>query len=150
MTPSKLGAFNAADSLSVAKQLATSSKKLSPTMAKSLGKNIAPTEPLNDIASIASGVPLSCFNNTDPSTLAGLVSKMDLSNMNGFRKGFIAAKIAASNDPAAIQSLLSQTTDRTIINSIPASLIKSLNVDMSSISPNFLPKSYVKLIFFII
>jgi len=62
-------------------------------MAQSLGKNIPPNQPLNNIASIASAVPLSCFNNTNPGTLCNLISSMDTENMSPFKKAFIGAKV---------------------------------------------------------
>ncbi len=93
MKPSQLGAMSSADSLTVAQALSTSGNKLSPAMAKSLGQNIPPNAPLNNIAGIASSVPLSCFNNTSPGQLANLIGSMDLSNMDPMKKGFIASKV---------------------------------------------------------
>jgi len=82
-----------ANSLLVAQALATSNSTFSPSMAKSLGQNIPAGTPLTNIASIASAVPLSCFNSTPPGTLVNLVSSMDLGNMDSFKKGFIASKV---------------------------------------------------------
>ena len=82
-----------ADSLAVAAALSSSGNTLSRSMAKSLGSNIAEGTPLDNIAGIASSVPMSCFNNTSPAQLANLVGSMDLENMSPIKKGFIAARV---------------------------------------------------------
>ena len=93
MKPAKLEQMSSADSLTVAAALSSSGNTLSPAMAKSLGSNIAEGTPLDNIARIASAVPLSCFNNTSPAQLAKLVGSMDLENMSPMKKGFIASKV---------------------------------------------------------
>ena len=93
MKPSQLSSFSPADSLQVARTLAQSGQTLSPSMAKSLGANIPANQPLDTIPTVASSVPLSCFNNTNPATLANLIGSMDLGNMSPFRKGFMASKV---------------------------------------------------------
>ena len=51
--------------------------------------------------------------------------------------------MAASNNATIIATLLASTTDSSIINAIPAALILSLNIDVSTISATSLPLSYV-------
>ncbi len=51
--------------------------------------------------------------------------------------------MAASNNATVIATLLASTTDSSIINAIPAALILSLNIDVSTISATSLPLSYV-------
>ena len=144
LTPAQMGAFSPADSLSLAQALSTGGKKLAPSMAKSLGANIASNQTLSGIASIASGLPLTVFSNTAAATLVSLVGSMDLGNMDGFRKGFIATKIAASNNATNIQNLLLSTSDSSIVNSIPTSLFSTLSINISAIPAANLPKAYVK------
>ena len=93
MDPSKLGNFSKADTLNIAKALANGNKKIDKNLAKSLGKNIAKDTDIKDVLSIASAVPLECFNNTKASDLVDNLDKMDTSNMNSFRKAFIANKV---------------------------------------------------------
>lgn len=68
-------------------------------MAASLGANIAAnaTQNMSAIASIASGIPLACFDNIangpNPNTLITAISSMDLGNMGPFRKNYIASKV---------------------------------------------------------
>ena len=81
------------DSLSIAKKLSTEKTNINKDMAMNLGKNIPKTENLNGIASIASGVPLECFNNTNASDLVNLLGSMDIDNMSPNRKSFIGAKV---------------------------------------------------------
>lgn len=144
LTPAQMGAFSPADSLSLAQALSTGGKKLAPSMAKSLGANIASNQTLSGIASIASGLPLTVFSNTAAATLVSLVGSMDLGNMDGFRKGFIATKIAASNNATNIQNLLLSTSDSSIVNSIPTALFSTLSINISAIPAANLPKAYVK------
>lgn len=98
MSPSQLSSFNSTNSLSVAKALNSNGQKLSSQMAMSLGKNIPANQPIDEIASIASAVPLSCFNNTNPNTLCNLISSMDIDNMSPFKKAFIVSKVFIKND----------------------------------------------------
>lgn len=93
LTPFKLGNFSPDESVSVAAKLSEENTKLTQIMAKSLGAKIPITENVASIASIASSIPLQCFNITSPATLASLVNKMDLDNMDPFRKGFIAFQV---------------------------------------------------------
>jgi hypothetical protein len=85
--------MSASDSMTVAAALSNSGSTISRSMAKSLGSNIAEGTPLDNIAAIASAVPLSCFSSTSPAQLANLVGTMDLENMTPLKKGFIASKV---------------------------------------------------------
>ena len=144
LTPNQLGSFSQNDSLALAQALTTNGKQLSKSMAKSIGSNIPANQPLDNIAGIASSVPLSVFNRTSPNTLVNIIGQMDVSNMDSFRKGFIATKVASSNDPTLILNLLNKTSDADIVNSISIKLINSLNIDLSSNSIFNIPKAYVK------
>ena len=67
-------------------------------MAKSLGANILSnsTTNMSTIASIASGIPLACFDtvaSSNPSSIINSISSMDLVNMDAFRKNYIALKV---------------------------------------------------------
>ncbi len=98
MSPIQLNSFNSTNSLSVAKALNSNGQKLSSQMAMSLGKNIPANQPIDEIASIASALPLSCFNNTNPNTLCNLISSMYTDNMCPFKKAFIVSKVFIKND----------------------------------------------------
>ena len=82
-----------ADSLQIGLALATSGKQLDPASAMAIGKNIPKTANAKDLMSIASSIPLQCFNNTLPSDLVNNLAQMDLGNMDSFRKTFIADKV---------------------------------------------------------
>jgi hypothetical protein len=97
------------------------------------------------MVAIASALPLECFNNTQPNEIVLSLAKMDTINMDEFRKGFITAKIIASNSTKIIQSLLATTSDPTIINSIPTSTLASL--DLTQVSASNLPTSFVYVTF---
>jgi len=145
MHPSQLGALSSGDALTVAMALnSNSGQQLSPQMAMSLGRNIPPNTPLTSIASIASSVPLSCFANTNPSQLVSLISTMDTGNMSPARKQYLGSKIASSGNASVLASFLANTNDPNMINSIPASMFSSLNINISNIPPANLPKSYQK------
>ena len=141
--------------------------KLETSMAKSLGANIPVTQSVDSVASIASSIPLECFNNTSNEKLASLVRSMDLNNMDPFRKGFIANqvfsisflsflidlkyyyfKIASSKNASVIKNLLTGTTDSFIINSIPTYLLSKINLNISAIPATNLPKAFVIFIIF--
>lgn len=91
--PSNFSFFSSNDSLDIAKKLANSSRYINKEMAMNLGRNIPKDQTLNGIATIASGVPIECFNNTAPTDLVKLIGSMDVDNMNPNRKNFIAAKV---------------------------------------------------------
>lgn len=148
LLPSQLGSFSESDSLLVAQALTSKGLKLSPTMAKSLGANIPLTSSVSSLASIASSIPLECFNNTSPDNLVSLVGSMDLDNMDPFRKGFIASQIASSKNSSIIANLLIGTSDSSIVNSIPSYLFNQLNINVSSIPATNLPIAYVCFIYF--
>ncbi len=62
-------------------------------MARGLGAKIpANTDPIQ-VLSIASAIPLECFNNAKPVDLLNNLEKMDLANMNSLRKSYIASKV---------------------------------------------------------
>ena len=94
---------------------------------------------------LASQVPLSCISSTSPSTLVNLLTSMDTGNMDGFKKSFIATKIANSNDKALIKSMLLAATDSSFINSITTNMMSSLGIDVSNIPAIKLPLAYVYL-----
>lgn len=85
--------FSPNDSLQIAKALMSGNKKINKKMAKNLGANIPKTAKISDVISIASAVPLECFNNSSPDDLVNSISKMDTGNMDSFRKSFIANKV---------------------------------------------------------
>ena len=85
--------FSKADSLNIAKALATGGKKLSKQMAKNLGANIPADTKVTDVLSLASSIPLECFNNTNATELVGNLAAMDTENMDNSRKSFIANKV---------------------------------------------------------
>ena len=85
-----------ADSLKIGMALATSGKKLDEKSTDALGKNIPKTANAKDLLSIASSIPIQCFNNTLPSDLVNNLAQMDLDNMDSFRKTFIAQKVRDS------------------------------------------------------
>lgn len=93
LTPSELGNFSKADSLEIAKSLATGSIKLDKKATENLAKNIPKTANAKDLLSLASSIPIECFNNTKPSELVDNLADMDLENMSKFRKAFIAKKV---------------------------------------------------------
>lgn len=93
LNPTKLGNFSKADTLDIAKALNTGSKKIDKELAKSLGKNIPKDTDVKDVLSIASAIPLECFNNTKATDLVSNLDKMDTENMDNFRKAFIANKV---------------------------------------------------------
>lgn len=90
---SALNNFTGDDALKIAKALATGDQKMSKEMAKSLGANIPANTSVNDVLSIASSVPLECFDNAKPADLISNLEKMDTDNMDSFRKSFIAKKV---------------------------------------------------------
>lgn len=138
-----MGSYNADDSIKIAKALNDNGKTISPTMARSLAANIPASQPVNEIASIASQVPFNCLNIAKPSDLVTSIAKMDLDNMDDFRKGFIVQKISTSNDASTLINLMKATSDPAIIGSIPSSLISKLGIDISSIPAANLPQAYV-------
>ena len=136
--------FSPDDSLNIAKALVSGKKKINKKMAKNLGANIPKTAKIADVISIASAIPLECFNNSSPADLVSAISDMDTENMDTFRKSFIANKIIKSKSKDTIQNLLKSTSDKTMINSIPANMFESLNIDVSTIPATNLPKSFMK------
>ena len=93
LSPFQLNDLSGQDSLNVAKQLSLNKMSLTPAMAKTLADNLPLNTPLDNIASIASQMSLTSFNNTSPSTLVNLLPSMDIKNMNDFKKSFIATKV---------------------------------------------------------
>lgn len=138
-----MGSYNADDSIKIAKALNDNGKTISPTMARSLAANIPASQPVNEIASIASQVPFNCLNIAKPADLVTSIAKMDLDNMDDFRKGFIVQKISTSNDASTLINLMKATSDPAIIGSIPSSLISKLGINISSIPAANLPPAYV-------
>ena len=144
LSPSQMNNFSPDDSLNIAKALVSGKKKINKKMAKNLGANIPKTAKIADVISIASAIPLECFNNSSPADLVSAISDMDTENMDTFRKSFIANKIIKSKSKDTIQNLLKSTSDKTMINSIPANMFESLNIDVSTIPATNLPKSFMK------
>ncbi len=95
---SQLNNFSSSDSLNIAKALSTKNKTIEKAMAESLAANVPTNAKVTDVFSIASSIPLECFNNTAPSDLVNILAKMDVSNMNGFRKSFIANKVVTTSN----------------------------------------------------
>ena len=85
--------FSGADSLEIAKALATADKKLDSELAKNLGRNVPKTADAKDLMSLASSIPIECFNQTSAADLVNNLGKMDLDNMDSFRKTFVANKV---------------------------------------------------------
>jgi len=137
---------NATNALAVAQSLG--SIQINPVLAKSLGANLPNNTNITSVASIASGLPLSIIKNAAPADLLTALPKMDLGNMNSFTKSFISAQIAKANDSNQIQNFLKASTDSSLVNSIPTSQLKSLNLNsidtVGSIPPNNLPKAFLK------
>lgn len=136
-----MGSFSKEDSVKLAKALSSSKKTLDPVMAKSLAQNIPDNTPLDNIASIASAVPISCINNTSPATLVNLISSMDMENMDDMKKTFIATKITSSNNATLIENMMKSTADPAIVNSIPTKKLASINV--TDIPATNLPPAFV-------
>ena len=113
-------------------------------MAKSLAQNIPENTPLDNIASIASAVPISCINNTSASTLVNLISNMDMDNMDEKKKAFIASKITSSNNATLIENMMKSTSDPAIVNSIPTKSL--LSIDVTNIPAKNLPPAFVNYI----
>lgn len=90
---SDLNNFTSADSLLIAKALSSGNKTVDKEMAKSLAANIPKNTKVSDVLSVASSIPLECFNNSSPSELVSVLGKMDVENMDSFRKSFIANKV---------------------------------------------------------
>jgi len=88
-----MGNFSGSDSLDIAKALSTSNKKLDEESARSLGRNVPKTANAKDLLSLASSIPIECFNQTSASDLVNNLGKMDLDNMDSFRKTFIAKNV---------------------------------------------------------
>lgn len=97
LSMSALNNFSASDSVKIAKALSSGNQKMSKEMAKSLGANIPVSASVTEVLSIASSIPLECFNNTKPSDLVSSLEKMDTDNMDSFRKSFIANKVILNN-----------------------------------------------------
>lgn len=93
VTPDKLVSISRDDSLKLAKQLADNKKTLPPAMAKSLADNLPANTPLDNIASIASQMPLSSIDNTSPNSLVNILPSMDINNMDNLKKNFIVNKV---------------------------------------------------------
>jgi hypothetical protein len=94
MQPSQLSSMTPNQALSIAMALTSNNGQiLSPQMAISIGALIASNQPLDQIASIASSVPLICFNNTNSATLCNLIGTMDTNNMSPSRKAYIGSKV---------------------------------------------------------
>ena len=140
-------AKNQSNALAVAQALGSSNIQLSPVMAKTLAANLPNDTNLTSVASLASGLPLGVFANAPPSDIISSLSKMDVSNMNPFVKGFISSQIAKRNNSDQIKSFLQATSDSTLVNGISTSQLQSLNLkslsDIQSIPPNNLPKAFV-------
>lgn len=91
ISPSSFKNFSVADSLNIAKALGN--KTIDKEMAKNLGARIPKNASVLDVLSVASAIPLECFNNTSPSDLVNNLDQMDTANMDPFRKNYIANKV---------------------------------------------------------
>ena len=143
MKATDLGNFSAADSLNIAKALSNGNQTIDREMAKNLGASISKDVPVTEVLTIASAIPLECFNNSSPDDLVSNLDRMDTGNMDTFRKSFIAVKIISSNSSSTITNLLRSTADATMINSIPSIMFTQLNIDITQIPATNLPTSYV-------
>lgn len=143
LSDSELDTLSENDSLALAAKLSNSNKKLNPSMTLSLGLNIPDTQPIDNLTSIASSVPLDCISQTSPQTLSSMYTKMDTDNMNSFRKGFIAGQIQSSNDTSAVANLLNNSADQNLISSFGVSFLNNLTLNVSTIPLKNLPTSYV-------
>ncbi len=76
LTPTKMGNFSGSDSLDIAKALSTSNKKLDEESARSLGRNVPKTANAKDLLSLASSIPIECFNQTSASDLVNNLGKI--------------------------------------------------------------------------
>lgn len=115
--------------------------------AKALGQNVPKNTALNQVVKAVGFVPLEVINNTDSNSMAGLLPSMDLTTMDSSRKSFVANKIAQSRNASLIQSVFTNG-DATMAGAIPLSLINSLNISLSGVSPTKLPPAYVSFLFF--
>jgi hypothetical protein len=155
MRPDQLlsaGSASPAAALSIAQSLQTGGISLSPIMAKSLGQNIPANTNVTGIASIASGIPLACFDNAQPNDLLNSLPGMDLSNMSPQRQNYIGKKIVAgflnsSNGLASITSFLKTSSNQALLSAISSSQLVNLGLNslssLANISANNLPKSFV-------
>ena len=84
---------DSAQALNIAKALFTNGIQLSPIMIKSLGQNLPAGTNVSEVASIASGLPLTFFTNASATDLINSVGSMDLNNMDSFRKNYIGSKV---------------------------------------------------------
>lgn len=91
ITPSSLSNFSASDSLNIAKALGN--KTIDKEMAKNLGAKIPKDTDVKDVLSLASAIPLEIFNKASASDLVDNLNQMDTTNMDPFRKNFIANKV---------------------------------------------------------
>lgn len=142
MNPTDLKNFSSADSINIAKAL--NGTAISKDVAKNLGASIPTNTSLNEVLAIASAIPLECFNNSSPAELVNNLASMDTANMDDFRKSYIANKIISSGSADTISNLLSATSDSTMINSIPTSLLSKLNLNVTNIPATNLPTSFLK------
>ena len=93
MSPTQLGAFSANDSLLIAAALANNNRTISKSLAASLGSNIPLNTSVLQVLAISSAIPLECFSSVNSSNLVNALNKMDLGNMDTFRKSFITSKV---------------------------------------------------------
>jgi hypothetical protein len=141
LTPTTLNNFSKSDSLEIAKALALGSKNLDKEASKSLGKNIPKDANAKDLLSLASSIPIECFNTTLTSDLVNGLGKMDVENMDSFRKTFIANKILKNGTKTEVEKFLTDNNDPVMRNAVSAKIIEDLKIDISTIPAKNLPKS---------
>lgn len=160
MAPTDFQKFSKADSLKIAKALSQNDKKLNKQMTKNLGANIPVETKVTEVSSLASSVPLECFNNANADEVAEKTSKMDIDNMSPFRmtylinkaihtdnispsmRTYLTNKIVSSKSASNINSLLNGNVDKSILDLFPISAFQSSKIDVSQIESSKLSKSY--------
>ncbi len=93
LSPIDLGSFSISEAMSIANALSNSNRKVDSMMAKSLGVNIPANKSITNFLTIASAVPLECFSNSPAPDLIKGLAKMDLNNMDTFKKSYTTSQV---------------------------------------------------------
>jgi hypothetical protein len=89
-----LNQLGSGDKLSVLSVLGnSSSSNVDKNTAISLGKSLPPNTNFTQCLAVASSVPITIISNAPPQDIINNIAKMDVSNMDPSRIGFIASKV---------------------------------------------------------